>query len=136
MKTLSKLMLLTLMMTPTFLAAETAIVNGNSTIGVLSEDEFKEYFTGKKSTWPDGSRVIVLTLKSGNSHEALLKKLGKNESQFVTGWKKLVFTGKGSMPEIRNTEPDIVALVAKTPGAIAYVNVDKVTEGVKAIAVK
>jgi ABC-type phosphate transport system substrate-binding protein len=136
MKPLSKLLLLALIMTPTLLAAETAIVNGGSSILALSEDEFKDYFTGKKSTWPDGSRVIVLTLKSGSSHDALLKHLGKNDSQFITGWKKLVFTGKGSMPEVRNTEADVVALVAKTPGALAYVNTDKVADGVKAIAVK
>lgn len=136
MKPLSKLLLFTLMMTPTILAAETAIVHGSSSIGVMSEDEFKDYFTGKKTTWPDGARVIVVTLKVGSSHDALLKQLGKNESQFSTGWKKLVFTGRGSMPETLNSEADIIALVAKTPGALAYVNADKVEEGVKAIAVK
>ena len=54
----------------------------------------------------------------------------------VTGWKKLVFTGKGSMPESVNSEAELVALIAKTPGAIGYISADKVGDGIKAIPVK
>jgi ABC-type phosphate transport system substrate-binding protein len=65
-----------------------------------------------------------------------MKKLGKSTSQFSTGWKKLVFTGKGSMPEQVGSEDELVAFVAKTPGSIGYADAGKVKDGVKAIPTK
>jgi ABC-type phosphate transport system substrate-binding protein len=62
-----------------------------------------------------------------------MKRLNKNTQQFQTGWKKLVFTGKASMPEQVNNDDDVVALVAKTPGSIGLVDKTKAKDSVKAI---
>ena len=118
------------------MAEETVIVNGGSAVGQLSEDDLQDYYLGKKASWPDGTKVVVVVLKDGPSHDALMKKLGKSSSQFTTGWKKLVFTGKGVMPEQVGSEDELVAFVAKTPGAIGFADAGKVKEGIKAIAVK
>ncbi len=120
----------------TAMAEETVILNGASAVAGLSEDDLKDYYLGKKSSWPDGSKVVVVVLKEGASHENLLSKLGKSNSQFTTGWKKLVFTGKGAMPEQVGSEDDLVAFVAKTPGSIGFVDAAKAKEGVKAVPVK
>ena len=117
-------------------AEETVLLNGASTLAGLSDDELKDYYLGKKASWPDGSKVVVVVLKDGASHENLMKKLGKSTSQFSTGWKKLVFTGKGSMPEQVGSEDELVAFVAKTPGAIGYADSGKAKDGVKAVTVK
>jgi ABC-type phosphate transport system substrate-binding protein len=120
----------------TLAAEETVLVNGGSAITGLSDDDFKDYYLGKKASWPDGSKVVVVVLKDGASHENLMKKLGKSTSQFATGWKKLVFTGKGSMPEQVGSEDELVAFLAKTPGAIGYADAAKAKDGVKAVPVK
>lgn len=120
----------------TIRAEETVLVNGALALSGLSDDDFKDYYLGKKASWPDGSKVVVVVLKEGASNENLMKKLGKSTSQFSTGWKKLVFTGKGSMPEQVNSEDELVAFVAKTPGAIGYADGGKAKDGVKAIPVK
>jgi ABC-type phosphate transport system substrate-binding protein len=122
--------------TSTLSAEETVLVNGASTVAGISEDDLKDYYLGKKASWPDGSKVTVVVLKDGASHESLMKKLGKSTSQFSTGWKKLVFTGKGSMPEQVGSEDELVAFVAKTPGSIGYADAGKVKDGVKAIPTK
>jgi ABC-type phosphate transport system substrate-binding protein len=122
--------------TSTLSAEETVLVNGASTVAGISEDDLKDYYLGKKASWPDGSKVTVVVLKDGASHENLMKKLGKSTSQFSTGWKKLVFTGKGSMPEQVGSEDELVAFVAKTPGSIGYADAGKVKDGVKAIPTK
>jgi len=117
-------------------AEETLVVNSASALSGLSTDQMKDYFLGKKTTWEDGSKVVVVVIKDGGTSEALLAKLGKNSQQFMTGWKKLIFTGKGSMPEQVESDDALVALVAKTPGAIGLVDKAKVKDGVKAIALQ
>lgn len=120
----------------TISAEEAVLVNTSTAIVTISEDDLKNYYLGKRSSWPDGSKVTVVVLKDGASHESLMKKLGKSTSQFSTGWKKLVFTGKGSMPEQVSSEDELVAFVAKNPGSIGYADVGKVKDGVKAIQAK
>jgi ABC-type phosphate transport system substrate-binding protein len=117
-------------------AEEAVIVNGSAPVSELSDDDLKDYYLGKRASWPDGSKVVVVVVKDGPSHDTLMKRLGKSPSQFTTGWKKLVFTGKGSMPEQVENDDALVAFVAKTPGAIGFADSGKVKDGVKAIQVK
>jgi ABC-type phosphate transport system substrate-binding protein len=116
-------------------AEDVVVVNPASGLASISDDQLKDLFLGKKITWDDGSKVIVAIPKDGPAHEALMKRLGKNIQQFQTGWKKLVFTGKGAMPEQVDSEDAVVAFVAKTPGAIALVSAAAIKDGVKAIPV-
>ena len=109
------------------------MVNGHAALATLSVDEVRDLFLGKRTAWDDGSKVVVVVLKSGPSHDALLRHLGRNPQQFLTGWKKLVFTGKSGMPEQVASEEELVDLVAKTPGAIGYVDAARVTDGVKTV---
>ncbi|MBA3936266.1 MAG: hypothetical protein H0X38_02305 [Planctomycetes bacterium] len=117
-------------------ADDAVIVNGRATTTALSEDELRAFFLGKRTTWEDGTKVVVVVLRGGGSHESLLQRLGKSPQQFITGWKKLVFTGKGSMPEQVNSEDELVALVARTPGAIGWIDAGKVADGVKALPLR
>lgn len=117
-------------------AAETVIVHPKAPTAVLSEDQAKEYFLGKRTVWDDGSKVVVVVVREGASHDGLMRLLGKSPSQFNTGWKKLVFTGKGSMPEQVDSEDELVSFVARNPGAIAFVDSGKVKDGVKAVSIK
>lgn len=116
----------------TLAAEDTIIVHSGVGAASLSEDQAKDLFLGKKNTWEDGSKVVIVVAKSG---ESLMKFLGKSPQQFQTSWKKLVFTGKGAMPEQVDSDEAVAELVAKTPGAIGWV--DKAKAGsAKAIPVK
>ena len=113
-------------------AEDTIIVHPSAAVASLGTDEVKDLFLGRKGSWPDGSKVTVAVVKD---HEGFAALVGKSSSQFVTGWKKLVFTGKGVMPEILDTPEAVAAFVAKTPGAIGYVDASK-AGGCKPIAIK
>lgn len=115
-------------------AAETAILNPSSAVSALNADQFKDIYLGRKSSWDDGTKITVVLPETGPGNEALMKLLGKSQSQFATGWKKLVFTGKGVMPETVKDDAAVIALVAKTPGAIGFVAATG--DGVKAVAVQ
>ena len=117
-------------------AAETVIVHAGNATAQLDEGKMKDLFLGKSTSWEAGGSVKIAIAKEGAATEALMGKLGKNVSQFTTGWKKLVFTGKGSMPETVDNDEAVVAFVAANPGAIGFVDDSKVKDGVKAIALK
>ena len=115
------------------LAEDVVVVHAASSLAAITDDQLKDLFLGKKITWDDGGKVVVVVPKDGPANEALMKRLGKNTQQFQTGWKKLVFTGKGAMPEQVDSDDAVVAFVAKIPGAIGLVDKAKVKDGVKAI---
>jgi hypothetical protein len=48
----------------------------------------------------------------------------------------LVFTGKGSMPKVLDSDAEMVTYVAKTRGAVGYVSSSANTAGVKTLEVK
>jgi ABC-type phosphate transport system substrate-binding protein len=117
-------------------AEDSIIVNPSLAISNLDEEELKDIYLGRKTSWDDGSRVVVVVLKDGPSHDHLLMLLNKSWSQFLTGWKRLVFTGKGTMPEMVESEDAMVAMVSKTPGAIGFIDKGRIKDGVKAVPLK
>ena len=76
------------------------IVNPGVALEAISGEGLKDIFLGRKTTWPDGSLVAVIIPKNGPSHDDLLGRLDKSPEQFLIGWKKLVFTGRGFMPDM------------------------------------
>jgi ABC-type phosphate transport system substrate-binding protein len=117
-------------------AEDTVIVNPSLPITALDEDALKDIYLGKKTSWDDGSRIVVVVLKEGPTHDHLLQLLNKSSSQFLTGWKKLIFTGKGTMPEMVESEDALVTMVSKTPGAIGFIEKGRIKDGVKAVPLK
>ena len=110
---------------------ETVIVNPSVTAKALTNDALKDIYLGKTSIWDDGTKITVVIVKEGPSNEALMKRLNKSPQQFLSSWKKLVFTGKGAMPELVANDQAMADYIAKTPGAIGYIAKDAVKEGVK-----
>ena len=115
------------------------IVNKNVADKSISKKDLKDIFLNKKSKWSNGKKVIPVTLKSGDIHKSFLKNyVSKTASQFSKYWKKLVFTGKAKAPKTFKNEKEMLAYVAKTPGAIGYVSskTAKDSKVVNTIAVK
>jgi ABC-type phosphate transport system substrate-binding protein len=104
------------------IAAQDVIVitNGGST--TLAKTDIEQLFLGKKTSWGT-SKVVIATLKTGTAHETFMKEyMGKQPDQYLMYWKQLVFTGRGTMPQAFTTDQELIAFVAKTPGAIGYIS--------------
>ena len=113
------------------------IANPSVAISSISPSELKSVFLGTKTTLSDGSRVEPVLGQGGAAHEMFLKEyLGKTSATLQTYYRSLVFTGKGSMPKTLATDAEVVAYVARTKGAIAYVSGGASVTGVKTLAVK
>jgi len=113
--------------------AAKVIVNGVDA-GSVNAEVVKNVFLGKATKIGD-TKVSFAILASGPTHEAFLDDVvGKSPSQFLSYWRKLAFSGKGSMPEEFGSEDALVAFVKSTPGAIAYIGDGTATDGVTVVA--
>lgn len=94
-------------------------------------------FLASKTQLADGSVVEPVLGQTGAAHEAFLKTfVGKTDTALRNHLKSLVFTGKASMPKSFASDADIVGYVAKTKGAIGYVNSGAAIGAAKKLAVK
>jgi len=108
------------------LSAEAQIVviaNKSVSEKELSQEEILDIYTLNRSRWDSGQRIRVFDFKSPRKLRKSFYKyldLSKDELQII--WLRKQFTGKGMPPEVLGSEQDIVAKIARTPGAIGYVS--------------
>src|SRR5260370_9160884 len=124
MKHLKNFLLAALTFGGAFASAGDFKVIANSGIAVteISATELKDIFLATKTSLSDGTHVEPVWEKSGATHEAFLKEyVGKTDAALGTYFRRLVFTGKASIPKSFATDADVVAYVEKTKGAIGYV---------------
>ena len=113
------------------------IANLSVNVSSVSADDLRNIFLETKTSLSGGGRLEPVLSKGGPTHEAFLKQyLGKTDAALNTYYRSLVFTGKAFMPKILASDTDIAAYVAKTKGAIGYVNAGASTPGAKTITVK
>ena len=59
-----------------------------------------------------------------------------SSKNYVRHWRRKILTGKSEMPDLLNTEEDVVNHVAGTMGAIGYVSSEFVSDKVKIISIQ
>ena len=117
-------------------AGEIPIVNEEQQISELSKHDLRRVLLGKMTQWPTGERVIVAVLKGGALHDAFVKKYaGKTAKQFTNYWRKMVFSGKGRMPQSFTTASELATFVANNAGAIGYTSAVLPAKGIKELEV-
>lgn len=98
------------------------IANPNLTNTNISVSDLKQIYLGTKTNL-SGQRVEPVIAQSGPYHEQFISGcLGKTESGLRNYFRNLVFSGKGSMPRSFASSAELIAYVARTPGAIGYVD--------------
>jgi len=102
----------------------------------VSTDDLKRIFLATNTSL-EGGHVVPVFEKGGATHETFLKQyLGKTDAALNTYYRSLVFTGKAFMPTMLGSDAEVAAYVAKTKGAIGYVNAGASAPGARAIAVR
>lgn len=120
-------------------ASETFIAHPGLTGITLSRSDMGDILHGRRTTWPNGSRIVLITLDDAASPAttAVLKEYArKSPAQFLAYWKRQVFTGKGSLPRQARDEDELLRLVAMTPGALSFITSDKVSDAVATVTVR
>jgi ABC-type phosphate transport system substrate-binding protein len=112
------------------------IANPSVKVTQVSTDELKRIFLGTDTSL-EGGHVVPVFERGGATHDAFLKQyLGKTDAALSTYYMSLVFTGKAFMPTMLGSDAEVVAYVARTKGAIGYVNASTSVPGAKAIVVR
>jgi ABC-type phosphate transport system substrate-binding protein len=113
------------------------IANLSVTVSSVSADELRNIFLVTKTSLNGGSPLEPVISSGGPIHQAFLKQyLGKTDAALKTYYRSLVFTGKAFMPKMLGSDAEVAAYVAKTKGAIGYVNADASAPGAKTITVR
>ena len=122
---------------PAPVSAIKVIAHTSVNVSQVSRDDLKGVFLETRTSLPDGSRVEPVLLKSGEAHDTFVKQYtGKTTAGLESYYRSLVFTGKGAMPKMLNSDAEVVAYVKRTRGAIGYVSDGASTDGVKILVVK
>ncbi len=87
----------------------------------LSKSDLKKIYLGRKTKLSDGTAVIPVALRKGETHEEFLSEIvNKTPSQFRIYWKRAIFTGKNNAIKIFSSEDEARDFIESTPGAIGY----------------
>ena len=117
-------------------AEEIVIVKAGHSSTEIPRRRLKKLLLGKSRKWPSGEKVILAVLTHGPTHEHFIKKHArKTPKQFTNYWRKLVFSGKGKMPKSFSSETELIKFVARTPGALGYIDSATPRDGVTALSV-
>ena len=102
----------------------------------LSKSALRNTFLGKKTEWGDGQKITFVALKGGDAHKTFCKNyIKKSSAQFLSYWKKMMFTGKGQMPKFFKDEQEMLNFVANNEGAVGYISASVKSDQVKAMAI-
>lgn len=116
--------------------ADAAVVVHPENRQEISDQYLRSLFLGKRSIFPDGSKARVFLPESpSKARRGLLTKvILRSESQLMTFWAQLRFTGRGQLPVVLSDDAvNIRQLVADNETALSVIDADKVDSSVRVI---
>lgn len=112
------------------------VVNPAVKANEISMREVKRIFRQETQSFSGNATIEPIIQRRGSTHNAFLRDfLGEDDEALQKYYQLLVFTGHGSMPKVFYSDAEVVAYVARNPGAIGYVDAAAPTHGVKILFV-
>lgn len=112
------------------------IVHPEMSAESVSKADLSKVYTGTASRIA-GTHVVPVLLKEGSVHsDFLTNSIGKSPVSLIVIWRGLVLSGQATMPKTFNSEEELVRYVARTPGAIGYIDKSTPHDGVKVLTIR
>ncbi len=114
------------------------IVNRANAIVSLSSRDLRSVFLGTKESWPDGTKVLAVSLPSERPEtRAILKEVcGMSEADFKRYFLMMNFQGKSvSPPRMMQNADAVKAFVGATPGALGVIRLRDVDSSVAIMSI-
>ena len=114
------------------------VVNLSNPVQNLSMPELRRIFLGERSHWPNGRRITVVMMETGQpERDVVLRDICQmNETDFNNHFLHGVFTGEVFVsPKTLATPVGVRKFVFNVPGAIGYLRVSDLDSTVKALRI-
>ena len=114
------------------------VANPSAPDYTLTRDALRAIFAMRYTVWSDGSPIEVHVLPDDRElHRSFCKMvLSIYPHNLRRVWDRLVFSGTGQAPLVVESQAEMRAAIARTPGAIGYLYSDQVDETVTVLEVK
>jgi ABC-type phosphate transport system substrate-binding protein len=113
------------------------VVSPKNSLSSLSLGELRKILSGEKRSWSNGTHIKIFSLASGTpERNAMLKLLGKSETDYKQYWSGMVYRGEAEaepmvLPSIGMLKEALTAY----PGAISLLSASDVKPGMKVLKV-
>jgi len=98
------------------------VINSGAGVQSLSTEDTANVFLGNKRHWSDGSRVKLAVLRPPELQKDFLEVVtGRSPNQYWSHWRNIVFSGRGFMPKVFDTEEELLTYVAREKGAVGQI---------------
>ncbi|WP_136248352.1 hypothetical protein [Halomonas borealis] len=104
----------------------------------LTRDTARALFAMRQRTWPDGqaARIFVLPNRDPVHARFVKQRLSVYPHQLQLSWDRVVFSGTGQAPERVMSQATMLERIATTPGALGYLEREKLDDRVHVIAME
>ena len=114
------------------------VVDPSNPVSDLSLSELRRLFSGEKTFWPDGRRVVLLLPASGTpARKVVLNRIYEmGDGELKRFWISKTFRDEATVgPKIVSTAALAKRLLAEIPGAIAVIPASEVGDGVRLVTI-
>lgn len=113
------------------------VVNKANPASSVSEQDAQNIFLGKKTTWNDGRKIVILNQSNARVTESFAKSItNKTAQQYATYWKKALFTGTGTPPKTVEDDAAVKNYIASNKDAVGYISASALDGSVKKLDVR
>jgi hypothetical protein len=106
----------------------TIVVNEHVAPKAINKEDLRNLYLGKTSFWPGNVKVVAYDrpVERGAGQAFYRDVLKMVPARFRHHWQSRQLSGQGAAPEALAAADDVIAHVAATAGAIAYLHSDEV----------
>ena len=100
------------------------IVNAANAVAPLTRAEVASLFLRQASTWPTLEKAHPVDLPEGSAARRAFSQavLRRSSAQLAAYWQEMIFAGRDVPPPKKTSDAEVIAFVARQPGAIGYVS--------------
>ncbi len=102
----------------------TVVVNSSNPSTTMSKEQVRQIFLKKTSKWENGTKAVPVDQAEDRPVRRSFTSAvhGKRVSAIKSYWQKMIFSGRATPPSEKSGDREVLAFVARNPGAIGYVS--------------
>jgi hypothetical protein len=111
------------------------IAHPSAGVSAISAQDAKNIFLGKSKSFPNGAAVTPADQPDGSAAKDAFyaKVVEKDPAQLKAYWSKMVFSGRGTPPNVVGDDETAKKWVASNPSGLSYVDSSAVDDSVKVV---